>query len=30
MTDEAGFLQFLEDATRTVAREMKRRANARR
>ena len=28
MTDEAGFLQFLEDATRKVAREMKRRATA--
>ncbi len=28
MTDEEGFLQFLEDATRDVAREMKRRASA--
>jgi hypothetical protein len=27
MTDQAGFLQFLEDATRDMAREMKRRAN---
>jgi len=26
MTDEEGFLQFLEDATRDVAKEMKRRA----
>lgn len=27
MTDEDGFLQFLEDATRDVAREMKRRSD---
>jgi hypothetical protein len=27
MTDEAGFLQFLEDATRDVAKEMKRRTD---
>jgi len=28
MTDEEGFLQFLEDATRDVAKEMKRQATA--
>jgi hypothetical protein len=28
MTDEVGFLRFLEDATRDMAREMKRRATA--
>jgi hypothetical protein len=28
MTDEEGYLQFLEDATRDVAREMKQRAGA--
>ena len=28
MTDQEGFLQYLEDATRDVAKEMKRRADA--
>jgi hypothetical protein len=28
MTDEAGYFQFLEDATRKMAKEMKRRAGA--